>query len=482
MISASPGFITGGLEFSFGRKDKSPMIMRSPSYFESLNSLSSSYVVLYDTSDQRAWLSNGVHTLLHLVRASLREDQKGLFGDECLLNHSLLEEDPDHANPEATIRFLRSRRNLEQPVFPALDETHTEQTTPAGGGPSKMIHHRTSTTVRLKDRVTQVMEVLWQLIDHQATLNLYASGAPIRLPRSKLEGYRFMEVASRRQVTPRVVHLRAFGGAGKSWVDFIRAIRGVVLFGDGFGELIAPASPSGATDANATCSRWMTMPKGKDYLAAGAYDLNRIILQEGSGVSGPVKLAPGIFWDHSVGAFDRCDCDPSSGKGKGPASLLKVSSALFCRPCDRVQVLLPARMALIPRGAAGSARTIGPNCAFIFGRSELFPWKWPDQGDPQQDDQDPVEEGSSSAATETDRAVVSAAASSSTTMSPTTSGDGRSRESMSITPPTTAGVSSAGSQLGDSSATTKQMRKSRLGQVGIRKVWESIKGSSSGGK
>ncbi|GAB1315628.1 hypothetical protein MFIFM68171_05838 [Madurella fahalii] len=476
VISGGPGFITGGAEFSLGRKDRSPMIMRNATYFESLSGLSSSYVVLYDTRDQRAWLSNGLHTLLHLVRTSLREDQKGDFSDECLLNHSLLEEDPDQADPKATIRFLKNRRNLEQPVFPALDEIHTEQTTTAGGQ-SKMTHHRTSTTVRLKDRVTQVMEVLWQLIDHQATLDLYASGVPIRLPRSKLEGYRFMEVASRRQVTPRVVHLRAFGGAGKSWVDFIRAIRGVVLFGEGFGELISP-SLSADTDTNATCSRWNTMPKCRDYLAVSAYDLNRIIHQEGSRISGPVKLAPGIFWNHSPGAFERCGCDSRIDKGKGPASILKAPSALFCRPCDRVQVLLPARLALIPRAAATPARSIDPNGAFIFGRSELFPWRWPDQGDPRRED--PVEMGSSAAATEADQSVSSATASSSTRSPSSVGGLGG---SVSITPPTTVSVSSPpSSQLGDSVATPGEMiKKSRPGRRGMKRVWESIRGFSSGG-
>jgi hypothetical protein len=69
------------------------------------------------------------------------------------------------------------------------------------------------------------LEVLWQLLDHQATLDVFAAGLPVRLPRGDLEGYRFIEMATRRSITLRVVHLRAFEGAGKSWVHFMRAIR-----------------------------------------------------------------------------------------------------------------------------------------------------------------------------------------------------------------------------------------------------------------
>jgi hypothetical protein len=116
--------------------------------------------------------------------------------------------------------------------------------------------------------------VLWQLIDHQATLDVLTSAVPIRLPRSKPEGYRFMDVATRRAVTPRAVYLRAFDGAGKSWVDFVRAIRAVTLFGENFGDLIQPYSGSSGSDV---CSRWTAVPRGRDYLAVSGYDLARIL-------------------------------------------------------------------------------------------------------------------------------------------------------------------------------------------------------------
>ncbi|KAK3324916.1 hypothetical protein B0H66DRAFT_599106 [Apodospora peruviana] len=198
------------------------------------------------------------------------------------------------------------------------------------------------------------MDVLWQLIDHQATLDILAAGLPVRLPRSKLEGYRFIEVATRRSITPRVVYLRAFEGAGKSWVDLIRALRAVTLFGEGFGNLIAPRLEAATTTASSSstnkiatlCNRWRTVPKDRDYLAASSYDLARILCQEGSATCNPMKLAPGIFWSQSATAFELC---ARESRGNNKDAFLR-ASALLRRPCDRLQVLLPNRLSIIPRG------------------------------------------------------------------------------------------------------------------------------------
>ncbi|KAK0620918.1 hypothetical protein B0T14DRAFT_522380 [Immersiella caudata] len=59
--------------------------------------------------------------------------------------------------------------------------------------------------------------------------------------------------------------------AGKSWVDFIRAIQAITLFGEGFGDLFTPIQTA------ASCTRWNTVP-------------------EGNAASNSMMLAPGIYW------------------------------------------------------------------------------------------------------------------------------------------------------------------------------------------
>ena len=54
---------------------------------------------------------------------------------------------------------------------------------------------------------------------------------------------------------------------GKGWVDFIRSIEAVILFGQGFGDI----EPSVKV-----CSHWGHTPDGKLYLAARVSDLETI--------------------------------------------------------------------------------------------------------------------------------------------------------------------------------------------------------------
>ncbi|KAK1834794.1 hypothetical protein QBC39DRAFT_342866 [Podospora conica] len=365
IISGGPGFLSAGAEFSLSRKDPSRVIRRKTAYFDTLNSLSTSYVVLYDTLDCRAWLSNGLHALLHLVRASLRHDKEvSDLAAECLFDPSKLQEDPEPANPKAAINFLRSRHNLELPIFPDLDDVRTEQATSAAQ--TLETEYRTNTRVRLKDRVDGIMCVLEQLVDNQANLDDYAPGVPLRLtPRGKLEGFRFMDVATGRAISPRVVSLDASSSAGKSWVDFTRSIKAVTLFGEGFGELLEPMAPDNGDSNSNICHHWKTLPKDKDHLAVAVHDLVKIFRHEGSVAHIPLKLAAGIFWD-PTGLFEACAC-----KGKR------------WRTCNHAQALLPKSFLKTTHGIAPPIQDlIGDKGAVVFGRSSIFPFSWPDRGDP----------------------------------------------------------------------------------------------------
>jgi len=356
-------------------------------YFDRLHSLSSSYVTLYDILDKRAWLTNGLHALLHLVRASLKRDIESEFAAECVLNLSDFIEDADSASPRAAINFLSNRHNLERPIFANPDDLRTEEkqkqtTGGTDGGASDLskqktcTEYRTSTPVLLKDRVNQIVFVLEQLMDYQA--NLHASGVPIKLtPRKNLEGYRFMDIAARRPLTPRIVRLSAYNGAGKSWVDFIRAVKAVTLFGEGFGELLAPCR--GTADSS-VCPGWETLPKGGDYLAVSAYDISRILREEGSTGSNPLKLAPGILWHQPSTIFDPCAC---LGYKKPEVFGMPIPGIRL--GCDRAQVLLPQSLQSRLPKSGSPPNTIGAEGAIVFGRSEIFPWKWPDHGDPNPD-------------------------------------------------------------------------------------------------
>ncbi|KAK0652381.1 hypothetical protein B0T16DRAFT_454752 [Cercophora newfieldiana] len=362
VLSGGPGFVTAGVELSLGRKDKSPLIKREMSgYFDVLGTLSSSYVILYDVRDHRAWLSNGLHTLLHLVRASLDHDQRGELAPECLFRASNLQEDSDPSNPQAAMNFLRNHLNLEQPIFRGSDTVRVEETT--SGGTTTKTEYRSLTCVLLKDRVKYLASVLEELNDHQAGLDGFPGGIPLTLrTREKLEGFRFMDIATRRAATPRVIRLNTPRGMGRTWVDFTRSIKAMTLFGEGFGELLEPSPGS-------DCPMWKTLPRGRDHLAVSSYDLSKILRQEGDADACPAKLAPGVFWEPTA-LFETCACLDQKRKS-----------------CDPVQSLLSEPLF---KGTTKKKRPgmklyddIGKRSAIVFGRGNILPYlRWPSRREP----------------------------------------------------------------------------------------------------
>ncbi|KAH9234912.1 hypothetical protein K456DRAFT_1945843, partial [Colletotrichum gloeosporioides 23] len=351
MVQMGVEFLTVGAEFAVGKKDPSPLIVcGEQSYIESLDPLLRDYIVLYDCQDRRAWLTNGVSALLHLVRASLRYDLQGAFKSEYVFKESDIEESANASGLDAAKDVLCNRKNWYLPIQ----------------------HNGSSGTQRcFIDRVNQVRVVLEQLIAHQQTVS--SPGMPLTLaPRGQLEGYRFMDVATRKRPIPSVVDLRIYRQSGNSWIDFTRALGAVTLFGDEFGDLIAPTPGS-----TGICPRWRSLPRNKDFLAVSTYDLSMILRYRGNRRSHPLKLVPGVFWHRAGELFEDCAC--STGSSTQPRMGIGLQ-----RSCDRAQVLLSSTsLKIIKRTTAPGPLNDGG--AVIFGRSSRFPWKWPDKGDIESD-------------------------------------------------------------------------------------------------
>ncbi|KAK4451989.1 hypothetical protein QBC34DRAFT_457748 [Podospora aff. communis PSN243] len=162
-----------------------------------------------------------------------------------------------------------------------------------------------------------------------------------------------MDIAARRAASPRVIRLDTIGAGGKSWVDLVKSLKAVTLFGKGFGELLEPV-PSAANK----CSLWRTLPKEREYLAVSSYDLSRILHQEGDAEACPAKLAPGVFWDPSE-LFGPCACMDPKRKSCDPAQSL-LSEPLFKRTLKKsTPTINPCDL-------------LGNTSAIVFGRNSLF--------------------------------------------------------------------------------------------------------------
>lgn len=81
-----------------------------------LSLLSQKFILLWDTKDQRGWLVNGVNTLLHLLRASLKFEEKRSRGTVFLLEWSKLYESAFPHSAAAAREFLSDERNFTQRI------------------------------------------------------------------------------------------------------------------------------------------------------------------------------------------------------------------------------------------------------------------------------------------------------------------------------------------------------------------------------
>ncbi|KAI0526679.1 hypothetical protein F5B22DRAFT_641819 [Xylaria bambusicola] len=356
-------FLTAGVSTIIGKRDKAVHFKYRDDYTMRLKWISKKYVVLYDVQDRRAWLLNGASALLHLVRASLQHDLNDPFKSLCLYDESALSESLDpHSGKNAAIRVLTNPRNLDIPLYAKPDTNKVEVTSHERGRESKVLSS-TKTNYCLKDRIEDICNVLEQVMAHQAdTCTQDGVGFKVKASdRRHIEGFDFMDIATDEDPCfPRQITLRS---SGRGWVDFIRAIHAVTLFGSHFGDLISPSKIQGK--ACESCHANVDLPKGQDLLAVCVSELNDILQKRGSKATTPWRLVDDIYWLTPDKTFEPC---------------------LRGQKCDRVQVLLPASF---PKLWGRNFRSPGDlsqatRGALIFGHSRRFPLRWGDRGDPEQ--------------------------------------------------------------------------------------------------
>lgn len=359
-ISLSGGkIISAGASIAVGLKDL-PAHLTIKGYINKLKSIDEKYAVLWDEADKRGWLVNGTSALLHLVRASLHHSSQDKFSSAFLWRQS----DMTESDSPVDVLINLANRGLElyadKPTVCDEDEVKRE-----GGNDSE----KQSTAKKRKwdyytfqDLVEQQYHYLDQIIDYQARAEA-RSGVDLKANfRTRLEGWDFVELAtdSNIQIFPRVATLQALGWG---WVDFIRSIGAVTLFGFHFGELMKPEVFRGM------CPKWITLPKDKYYLAVSGADLEKFSLDSGR-----------LIWHSPTEPVMSCRCQERSA-----------SSPDFGGHHDPVQVFYPKRSRLIL--PTRRCHTIYTDGAYVFGHNVTWPYNWKAGRNENEED---LEEGSSS--------------------------------------------------------------------------------------
>ncbi|KAK3991528.1 hypothetical protein QBC44DRAFT_236762 [Cladorrhinum sp. PSN332] len=367
-------FVTGTAVFAIANREKPAHINRSRFYEDKLQFISEERVVFWDEESKRGWLVNGASALLHLLRDSL-EFTKSKFPSTFALDPTSLgsgDTPLDQKAHDAALRVLENTEFRNLPLF-ATGQGGTSQS-------------NTKETYLLEHRVEFLCNILEKMIDHQADYER-RDGLSIvsRLPTKRfLHGWEFRDIArSRGPLLPRVCELDI---AGKGWVDLIKGIRAVTIFGRGFGALIqlppagtstwgpsttatAPLaspsatlcinSPASTTTARPQCPAWAEVPTGKYYLAARIMDLRQILDHGDQTFSSPVKLCNDLLWYVKSGTFSPCPCTNTNSR----------------RHCDPVQTLFrPSRLSKLPEPELSV--TVQPLGAVIFGHTSTNPIRY----------------------------------------------------------------------------------------------------------
>lgn len=356
-----------------GKRDKAVHIHSRDDYVMRLKWIAKKFAVFYDLRDRRAWLLDGASALLHLVRASLRHDKNDLFKDLFLFDESSIQEPATpFTGKHAAVQFLTNKDNTSLPLYEKPTEAKVEDTT-TGAGARVQIASSTRKNYTLKDRIEDVYEILEQIMSHQADI-FSQDGIGFRIKytlRRQLEGFDFMDVATDEDpLWPRVTTINS---RGRGWIDFIRALHAITLFGTGFGELVRPSQ---GLDTCFSCLTNIGVPKGEDYLAVCTSDLQEIMEKRGSRKTSPWRLVNEIYWHTPDKAFERCQCGKSSA-----------------RKHDRIQVTLPASLPGFWGRGFHSPGALPKQGAVLFGHSRRFPLRWkdhgiPEEGEPQEDMED----------------------------------------------------------------------------------------------
>lgn len=299
--------ISGGISFAPGIRDIPPHLVRKGT-IPKLRWISTKYVVFWDELDKRGWLINGTSALLHMLRASLEHYRTDDFSTSFMFDFSRFHDAPDHTSKSA-IRVLTDESNRKLEIYPGrirrVETLNLSGDTINSSGQSEMQMEY----FLLDDLIDQHFTTLEQMIDHHAKL---AGRNGINLKkrvRKHLEGWDLGDIIQDIDPLPRVAKIPAFG---HGWIDFVRSIGSITLFGRGLGELIKPSLP------NLMCSRWGSLPEQQYLLAAAVSDLQIIMARFGDANHVPRLLTDDVYWHSPAAENDRCACQ--SHLNYGPVS------------------------------------------------------------------------------------------------------------------------------------------------------------------
>lgn len=275
--------LTGKVNFVMGAKDGRLHFERRGPFQKMVNCAENTPVALYDVDDGRAWLVPALDVMLHIVQTQHHTRSYNVGGKVV----DIVSADPRESN-RCTARDAVLRNETRK-----LYEDHTAD----------------GKDYTFKDTIIDIWSQMERLKVKDDQIESCPGIVLHGTLRSKLQGWEYMSLVQEKNYRRKEVNIAKSSGG---WVDLIDDIDCLVLFGTGFQDIIKPSSTYGKL-----CTRWMTLPKSKDYLAAGVPMLELLYAEAGSRISRKHLSTNHLQWHRGSSLFEpctgkslsRCDCD-----------------------------------------------------------------------------------------------------------------------------------------------------------------------------
>jgi hypothetical protein len=299
---------TGILDFRLGAKDGNFHVPRLGRYQKIVSAAGRTPIVLYSTKEQRSWLVFASDVLLHMIQHRHRLDPFKVEGRMVRLDTTVI---PGSSAKSVLLRNEKSRISDEQ------DYT-------------------------FKDLVVDIWTTLESMVDQNTRRSQNMSGAPMKASlREFLRGYEYNAVVEDR--SPFILKEQELSKTSGGWPLLVRDVNALVLFADGFGEVIIPAESAKST----LCRLWHNMPSNMGYMATTSRVLKDLYDVAGCRITRKYLTPTQLRWHRGESlVFEAC------------------TDTLACR-CNRLQQIIPKASigSIVPPGL------LEDEGAVIFGQS-----------------------------------------------------------------------------------------------------------------
>lgn len=259
-------FATAQLNVTFGAKDRSCRFPRNDSHYNEVITMAENLrVLLFDTLERRAWLLPASQVILHIAQARLQTGFLGVDKEQV----KLFSKDTSECSARETL--MRDSNNT-------------------------IITER---PYSLHDLVFDIWSLLDSLSAHYHPFDTGSGLDPKSNFQGELHGFEFNDVV--RKKSPCDLKKCKISKSSGGWVNLVQDIGALVLFANGFEDLIRPSET-----CQSLCGYWRSLPKGKDYLAVTVRMLKGLYEVAGSPLERTFLSSSCLQWHPSCSTFEPC--------------------------------------------------------------------------------------------------------------------------------------------------------------------------------